>query len=88
MASPEIDRSSALVQVRFSDGDAVEQHVPLAKGNPGNPMSWDDLWAKFSALVEPVLRRRTEELFDVLQHFEKEGNLDRLVRLVERPAGA
>ena len=28
--------------------------VPVAKGHPGNPMSWDDMRAKFEGLVEPV----------------------------------
>jgi 2-methylcitrate dehydratase PrpD len=82
VAAPEFEKTAAEVRVAFADGGVVAQTIPLAKGNPGNPMSWEDLWGKFSSLVEPVLGARTEELFQVLRDFEKEGRLLRLAELV------
>jgi len=43
--------------------------VPVAKGHPGNPMSWDDMHGKFDALVAPRLGSRTDSLFGLLREF-------------------
>jgi len=43
--------------------------VPVAKGHPGNPIDWDDMWEKFGALTEPVLGRRNETLFALVRDF-------------------
>jgi 2-methylcitrate dehydratase PrpD len=69
--------------VRLADGSEIETDTPMALGNPQNPMSWDDMRAKFDALVEPVLGKdKAAELFGVLRHFDT-GALDEYVRLVK-----
>ncbi len=77
------DTASRLV-VDFTDGARIEAFTPLALGNPGNPMHWDDLWRKFEPLVRPALGARTEDLYELLRNFEAPGSRDRLVALVRR----
>lgn len=61
--------SSAALRVEFADGRALEIDVPVAKGHPGNPMSWSDMRNKFTALVEPTVQARAGEVFECLRHF-------------------
>jgi 2-methylcitrate dehydratase PrpD len=61
---PDMGFVSAIVTI----GDVVE-YVPVAKGHPGNPMGWDDMYAKFAGLAAPALRNRTETMFDLSRQF-------------------
>ena len=51
------------------DGSRETMHVPVAKGHPANPMSWDDMHAKFDALVAPSLGQRSDLLFSLVREF-------------------
>ena len=78
-----MDVRAARMEVRLADGTELAAETPMALGNPENPMSWDDMRAKFDALVEPVLgREKGAELFQALRHFDT-GSLDEYVRLVK-----
>ena len=61
--------SSAAMSVEFDDGRRLELDVPVAKGHPGNPMTWDDMRTKFTALVESTAGSSTEDVFACLRHF-------------------
>jgi 2-methylcitrate dehydratase PrpD len=61
--------AAARLTVDFADGRRKAAHVPVAKGHPGNPMSWDDMHGKFDALVAPRLGARTDALFGLLREF-------------------
>ncbi len=79
---PAMAETAARTAVVFADGTRLEEAVPLARGNPGNPMSWDDLRAKFMPLVEPKLGRDSADaLFACLRNFEKPGSLATMWRL-------
>ncbi|HEX3537067.1 MAG TPA: MmgE/PrpD family protein [Stellaceae bacterium] len=65
VVSPEMGFASA--RLTLDARDSV--HVPVAKGHPGNPIGWDDMHRKFSALVEPVLGRRSDTLFGLVREF-------------------
>ena len=73
---------AARLTVRFADGGEASEETTLALGNPGNPMSWDDLRAKFDSLVTPALGARTGELFECLAHFERAGSRECFQALV------
>ncbi len=77
-----IDMRAARLTVRFADGGEASEETTLALGNPGNPMSWDDLRAKFDSLVTPALGARTGELFECLAHFERAGSRECFQALV------
>lgn len=44
--------------VRCKDGRVLELQVDFPKGDPPNPMSWDESVAKFMSLAAPVYGRR------------------------------
>jgi len=78
------DVRSARIEIKFLDGGSLDSETAMALGNPGNPMSWDDMRVKFDALVEPVLGRQDcAALFDVLRRFDT-GAAAEYVRLVGR----
>jgi 2-methylcitrate dehydratase PrpD len=70
-----IDKTAATVEVAFSNGEKDLCHVPLARGNPGRPMSWEDMKRKFSSLVQPVLAQGNEEIFDQFKAFDHLADL-------------
>jgi len=71
---PDMGFASAGMAVETSAG-AMHVDIPVAKGHPGNPMSWDDMDRKFAGLAEPYLHNRTTELFDTLRRFGSGGSL-------------
>lgn len=73
--SPEMGFASARLTLDFGDGELATAMVPVAKGHPGNPMGWDDMRAKFDALVGPHLGRRADALFAVARDFGRPGGL-------------
>ena len=43
--------SSAAIIVRFSNGEERQAEIAIAKGHPGNPMTWADMRDKFRGLI-------------------------------------
>ena len=68
-AHPKMTFASARIEAALADGSRVSADVAVAKGHPGNPMTWEDMRLKFNALVEPGLRQQTGSLFDLLRAF-------------------
>jgi 2-methylcitrate dehydratase PrpD len=69
--NPQLEKTAAFISVRRRDGTDVTSRVPLALGNPGNPMTWDALEAKFMALAEPRLKGNAARLFATVHAFEQ-----------------
>lgn len=53
--NPALSEVSARVRVKTIGGQILEQFVAIARGNPGNPMTPDEVKAKFDLLVGPTL---------------------------------
>lgn len=71
--------TGARMVVEFADGGRAEATVALARGNPGNPLNWDDLRGKFMPLAVPVLGPGVAaELFACLRNFEAPGSAARM----------
>ncbi|TCT04366.1 MmgE/PrpD family protein [Aquabacter spiritensis] len=70
---PACGYASAAIEVVFDGAPARRIHIPEAKGHPGNPMTWDDMRAKFEGLVEPVAGASTQAIFDSLRDFGGES---------------
>ncbi len=90
---PEMGFACATMAIETSAG-AVSAFVPVAKGHPGNPMSWDDMDRKFGGLVTPALQNRTGAMFSLLRRFgeggalaEMQGTLAALSGTVQTHAG-
>ena len=68
-AHPGMGFASATLTVETNGHGGVSAHVPVAKGHPGNAMSWEDMRTKFDGLVAPVLGDRAGALFALLRGF-------------------
>ena len=81
---PGTELTEGFVEVHLTDGKTLRADVPLALGNPGNPMSWTGMEAKFAGLVEPVLGDETRPLFEALRRFDTPGTLAKVMAMVTR----
>ncbi len=45
----------SFVSLRTADGRVIERTVPYPKGEPENPMSWEEMQAKFTEWSEPAI---------------------------------
>jgi 2-methylcitrate dehydratase PrpD len=84
VVSPEMGFAAARLTIDFTDGRRGQAHVPVAKGHPGNPMSWDDMWLKFEALVAPRLGLRSGTLFGLVREFGRGGVLGEIRAILAR----
>jgi 2-methylcitrate dehydratase PrpD len=75
VADPAIAYTEARLALDFADGRRAGRHVPIGKGHPGNAMGWDDMAAKFDALVRSRLGARSETLFGLVRSFGSGGVL-------------
>jgi 2-methylcitrate dehydratase PrpD len=80
--APDRVMTSAHMRLTFADGETLDAETALARGNPGNPMNWDDMQAKFFPLAEPALGKRCEELYDLLRHFGDGESMDTVAEIM------
>ncbi|RCX04275.1 MULTISPECIES: MmgE/PrpD family protein [Kosakonia] len=75
--------SSAFIDVWLDDGSVLHAHTDVYRGHAQNPLSDDELRAKFDALTVPVLgAARSAQLYDTALHFERPGSLARITGLL------
>jgi 2-methylcitrate dehydratase PrpD len=82
--SPAMGFASARLTLDLADGRRLSETVPVAKGHPSNPIGWDEMRAKFDALVRPRLGARTESLFALVREFGRGGALDEIHAILAR----
>lgn len=84
-----MDLRASTVEIELADGLNAKEHTPLALGNPGRPMSWQDMRAKFLSLTEePLGRSAAEVLFDRLKKIDEEKTLSNILSVVARSESA
>jgi 2-methylcitrate dehydratase PrpD len=67
-----LENRGAIVTVRTYDGQTLERRVRFPKGSPEQPMTDDELRAKFTAAVTPVLGAdRGAALVERIRHVEE-----------------
>ncbi|HEX6002523.1 MAG TPA: MmgE/PrpD family protein [Burkholderiales bacterium] len=77
------------LEIRFTDGRAIERHVTFAKGAPENPLTDEELQHKAASLLEPVLgAQRCAALLSCASHFERCADMRELIALLVAPARA
>lgn len=76
-------RSSARIEVRLSQGRALEHAVASCYGSVDQPMRWEDLRAKFLDLARPALADRAQALADELARFGAPGSLARITQALQ-----
>lgn len=75
--------TEAHVDVLLADGSRVTHHTKVLKGHPDNPLSWDDLRAKFEGLLRHTLSPAdTGRLFDTARRIDQPGALAAVMELV------
>ena len=84
--TPEADASlgigAAAIAVHLADGRALEERVTAARGTPGNPLTREEVEAKFRRLAEVVLPgERVTRLLGVLRELPAVGDVSDLARL-------
>jgi 2-methylcitrate dehydratase PrpD len=60
------------MEVTFSDGERYESGLLSAKGDPEDPLTEEDLLAKFRFLVEPVSGQQWRSFPRVIESLDKE----------------
>jgi 2-methylcitrate dehydratase len=87
VADPEIDAlfpgvKRARVAITTTSGDTHQAQVDYAKGSPQNPMSDEEIVAKFLANSERVIdSNRQQEIIDRTWAFDEADNLEEYMRL-------
>jgi len=73
----------ASVEILTKKGDRHFTKIDYPKGDPENPLSWDELIKKFETLVESIFPpKRVKEIIDRVQSLEKEDKLDSFAALL------
>lgn len=72
---------NARIDVTLSTGETLVSDVPFVKGHPQNPLTSQELEAKFRMLVEPTLKSATGDLLQALNDFPMAGSISRAIAL-------
>jgi 2-methylcitrate dehydratase PrpD len=65
-----------IVEINLRDGRTFRHHTRAVRGTPDSPMSWEEVAAKSSDLVAPVLgTARTRRLISAVASLESTGNI-------------
>lgn len=71
------------VTIRTKRGDRLTLDVPYPKGEPENPVSWEDLESKVRSLAaEPLGAQRVEQLISLVRNLESVGDLREVTALL------
>ena len=79
--NPELDKVypkqwPATVEIKTKDGRTYSTRIDYPKGDPENPLSWDELIEKFNGLTLSIYSKgRREKLIEQVKKMESIGNL-------------
>ena len=69
----------SIVSLRTADGRVIERNVPYPKGEPENPMTWDEMQAKFTEWSEPVIgAERAAQVIESVASLESLSSMSEL----------
>jgi 2-methylcitrate dehydratase PrpD len=75
----------AVVTIQTGDGRSLEERVRFPKGSPQNPLTDDELLAKFVDAVEPALgATQTRAIAGWIARFDQQQDVSELLRLCVR----
>ena len=73
----------AWAEVSTSDGRTLRSETAYPKGDPENPLSWDEMRQKFADLSAPVIStRRQEQIMDAVDSLEEMRDVRELAELL------
>ncbi len=77
-----LEETQANVSVKLKNGVQYFNHVAAPKGDPQNPLSFDELVEKFKDLTRPVLsEHRISQVINLVQNLQELESLSRLIKL-------
>jgi 2-methylcitrate dehydratase PrpD len=72
----------ATAEIRTKDGRTFFARIDYPKGDPENPLSWEELIEKFDKLTEPIYSEdRRDKIIKKIQQLEKEEDITNLTTL-------
>ena len=75
----------AIVQVHLTNGKQFEKHVHFPKGDPENPLTWQELSAKFHSLATRVISESDcEQLIQSVKNMNSPAELRNIWKLAGR----
>ena len=81
---PDIEARQAIVEITFSDGTQITEHIKAVRGTPTNPMSRDEVVAKAQDLMNPVLGApKATKLIEAIFGIERIKNITELRPLLQ-----
>jgi 2-methylcitrate dehydratase PrpD len=76
----------AIVNVRLKNGKQFEKHIRFPKGDPENPLTWQELSAKFHSLAMRVFSKpRCDQIIDSVKEMKSPAELRKIWKLAGRP---
>lgn len=90
LVNPELDRTfpkqwCATAEIDTSDGRRYTAMIEYPKGDPENPLSWEELTEKFHHLSGMFWsRKRRDEMIDEVRHLERIQNMKRWASILLR----
>jgi len=81
-ANPALKETEANVKVRLKNGTEFSRDVSFPKGDPRNPLTFDEIEEKFRDLVEPLLpKKRMDQLVEMIHGLESLQDVGKLMKL-------
>ncbi len=86
--APDLDKlypaRAARATLTMEDGRHFAQEVRYAKGDPQNPLSWEEILRKFEMIVPSVMvsSHRKRQIIDIIEKFEEIKNVKELTALL------
>jgi 2-methylcitrate dehydratase PrpD len=82
------ERYTSVVELILRDGRTVSRRVEFARGTRENPLTPDEVRAKYFRLTGPVIpRARAEALMAAVDRLDRAGDLTTLVALLRKKTG-
>ena len=74
------------VEIKRKDGKVLSRRVDYPRGHPKNPMTMEDIAAKFrdcaSYSIKPVSKVHTEKVIDMLINLEQVDDIRQIIQLI------
>jgi len=68
----------------MEDGKIYSEEVIYAKGDPQNPLSWEEILQKFNIVVPSSLvsKAKKKKMIGTIQHLEELGDIKEFTKLL------
>jgi 2-methylcitrate dehydratase PrpD len=82
---PGAQRPSVKVEVRMKDGRILSESTNEPKGDPGNPMTEDEIISKFYSNIEysqKIGSNKAKQLLSRIQHIQELNDINKMTSLI------